>query len=524
MPWREYDLSGVEPDEGDRRAAAIETEDRRGRFRLDQAPLIRAALLHLGPDRHRLLLTQHHLLGDGWSGPILLQDLLALYRHGGDGAALPPPPAFKDYLAWLQNQDQQAARDAWRTYLAGIEAPTRLAPALAGTAPIVQAQHEELLSAEFTARLETFARQHALTLATLLQGAWTVLLSRLTNQSDIVYGHVSSGRQALVPGIERMLGLLITTTPARVTLRPTEPVLTFLKRLQREQAALLPHQHLSLTEIHKLAGREVLFDTLFTFENYPVDQAHDPGTREDLPLRAVRGHNSNHYPLSFAAIPGPQLALRLHYRADLFDHASAERLAARLTRLLEQVTADPAAPLHRLDILAPEERRLLLHDFNDTAAAIPGATLVELFERQVAKTPANIALVFQGQELSYAQLEGRSNQLAWKLIASGIGPEDIVAICLERSPEMIVAILGTLKAGAAYLPLHPDYPAERLAFMTQDARPKCLLTSSALALADAGCGSGKSISPPQLRRGPRSAPGWLEAALAAVCNRRIFGA
>ena len=480
MPWRQHDLSALDADERNRRAGEIEDDDARTRFVLEQAPLLRATLLRLGPERHRLLLTQHHLLGDGWSGSILLQDMLALYRYHGNADALPRQPAFKDYLAWLQRQDKEAAREAWRSYLTGIQAPTRIAPSIAHDAPVVQAQYEEALSAEFTARLETLARRHGLTLATVLQGAWTVLLARLTNQSDVIYGIVSSGRQAVVPGIERMLGLLITTTPVRARLDPAEPVLALLERLQRDQASLLPHQHLPLAEIHKLAGREILFDTLFTYENYPVEGADPAAGEDDLPLRAVRGHNSNHYPLSLAAIPGPRLTLRLHYSTDVYDQASAQALAGRLRRLLEQMAADPAAPLHRLEILTPAERHRLVHEFNDTATPLPEATLVDLFERQVAKTPDNTALLFEDRELTYAELDARANQLAWKLIADGIGPEDIVAVRLERSIEMVVAILGILKAGAAYLPLDPDYPAARIAFMLEDARARRILTISDL--------------------------------------------
>ena len=173
------------------------------------------------------------------------------------------------------------------------------------------------------------------------------------------------------------------------------------------------------------------------------------------------------------------LSGELEYSADLFDRASAERIGERLTRLLEQITADPAAPLHRLDILTPQERRRLIQDFNDTAAPIPETTLVDLFQQQVLRTPDNVALIWENQTLTYNELDARANQVAWSLIAQRIGPEDLVAISMERSIEMIVAILGTLKAGAAYLPLDPDYPTERLAFMIEDARPKCVLTTVA---------------------------------------------
>ncbi len=479
LPWQAHDLGALDADARARRAGAIEVEDRRARFALDEPPLIRATLLHLGPQHHRLLLSQHHLLGDGWSTTIFFRDLLALYRHRGAAGVLPQQPAFRDYLAWLQRQDRAAARAAWQACLAGIETPTRLGqPAHSADLPL-QAQIETQLPQAVTDRLEHVARANGLTLATLLQGAWAVLLARLTNQRDICFGTVSSGRQAPVPGIERMLGLLINTTPVRAILDPGEPVCAFLERLQREQAALQPHQHLPLTEIHKLVGKEALFDTLFTYENYPVDGTPSTVSDDDLPLHAVRGHNSNHYPLSLAAIPTEGLCLRLHYSSDLFDPDSAERLAARLVRLLEQIADDPAAPLHRLTILSPAERQHLVHDLNDTAAPCPADTLVALFEQQVARTPRHTALVGADQTLSYTELDARANRLAWHLIADGIGPEDIVALCLDRTPELIVALLATLKAGAAYLPLDPDYPRARLAGLLEDAAPRYRLTTTA---------------------------------------------
>ena len=481
IPWHEYDLTALEPVERDQRAISIETEDCRTRFACEHAPLMRATLLRISPDQHRLLLTQHHLLCDGWSGAIQLRDLLALYRNQGDVDSLPRQPVFRDYLAWLQQQDKQAAREAWRAYLAGMATFTGFAPDNAHIDRAGHAQYEKIISPGLANRLETSARQQGLTLATLLQGAWAIFLARLTNTRDICFGNVSSGRQAPVPGIERMLGLLINTTPVRATLDPAEPVFTLLTRLQRDQAVLQPHQHLPLSEIQELVGRQTLFDTLFAYENYPDGEPEPEARNEDeLPLYAVRGHNNNHYPLGLIAIPVEGLSLRLHYRTDLFDHASIERLAERLELLLEQIAAAPSTPLHRLDILTAEEHNRLIHGFNDTASPIAAATLAELFEHQATRTPDNTALVFEGRELTYAELDAHANRLAWMLIADGIGPEDIVALCLERSPELVIAILATLKAGAAYLPLDPDYPQKRLALLIEDACPKCILTTSNL--------------------------------------------
>ena len=478
IPWQYHDLSGVGPEASETRAREIEREDRRARFMLQRAPLIRATLLRLAPDRHRLLLTQHHLLGDGWSGSVLVQDLLSCYRDRA--SALPPAPAFSAYLAWVQRQDKAAARDAWRRYLGGIDGSTRVAPPVAADAANQQAQYDARLSQDLTTALEQLARQLGLTLATVLQAAWAILLSRLTNRDDVVYGMVSSGRHAQVPGIERMLGLVITTTPVRARLTPTEPASAFMQRLQREQAALLPHHHLSLAEIHQLLEAEPLFDTLFTYQNYPVDRIEGARTADDLPLTAIHGHNSNHYPLSLAVLPGAQLGLRIHHNAALFSHADARQLAARLCGSLEQFARAPMTPLQRLDGLDADESRDLIEHANATGTALPPGTIVDVFERQVARTADRVAVVCGDESLTYAALDTRANQLAWWLIGAGVGHDDRVALYLERSAAQIVALLGTMKAGAAFAPLDTDIPAARLAQLLADLAPAGVLTTEAL--------------------------------------------
>ena len=423
---------------------------------------------------------------------MLFRDLLALYRHHPESGALPPAPEFRQYLAWLQAQDKTVARAEWQQYLEGVDTPTLIAPYARSAAvtrqaphekaPRVQARHEQArhetsLSPKLTARLESVARQHGLTLGTVLQGTWGLLLARLTNRQDVCFGTVNSGRQAPIAGIEDMLGLLITTTPVRLVLTPADTVVSLLQRLQRQQAALLGHQHLPLTAIHKLIEMPSLFDTLFTYENYPVAAAPPPLSAQDLPLRSVSGHNSNHYPLSLAVLPGYRLGLRLHFAADLFDARWIEQIAGRLQRLLEQIAAFPAQPLSRLTLLTPAERGQLLNEFNETSRAQPALTLVEMIEEQTARTPHHPAVTYQEETLTYAQLDARANSLAWKLIGEGIGPEGLVGLHLERSPAMVVALLGILKAGAAYLPLDPRYPRERLGVILADAGPARIITT-----------------------------------------------
>src|SRR6195256_4627052 len=277
-----------------------------------------------------------------------------------------------------------------------------------------------------------------------------------------------------------MVGLFINTLPLRVQLPPSTPLLALLREVQEGQSRLMAAQHLGLSELQGLAGLGELFDTLVVFENYPVALDADAAAGGGVRLAGISGQDATHYPLVLSALPGERLTLRLSYRSDLFDRADVEALAARLTRLLEAAVAEPERAIGSLDILAPAERETLLRGWNDTAHPIPPATLPELFAAQALRTPAATAVVFADATLSYRELDERANRLAHHLRAQGVGPEVVVGLCLERSPEMVIGLLAILKAGGAYLPLDPAYPRERLAFMLEDAGAPVLVTHSAL--------------------------------------------
>ena len=389
---------------------------------------------------------------------------------------------YRDYLGWIAGQDRQAAQAAWQSALAGLEEPTRLAAAQPGAA--APALPEEIiveLPEALTEALSRQARSHSLTLNTILQGAWAILLGRLTGHDDVVFGTTVAGRPSEIAGIQTMVGLFINTLPVRVRLRPTEPLSELLTRLQDSQSQLIAHQHLGLAEIQSLAGLGELFDTLVVFENYPLDRSALAQPVAGLDLTSLEGHDATHYPLSLMAAPAERLSLRLQYRTDLFERSTVEAIGRRLVGLLEAVVADPNQPIGRIDILAPEERRQILFEWNATACDLPQVTLPALLEAQVERSPEAIALVFEESTLSYAELNAQANRLAHLLIGRGVGPENLVALALPRSVEMIIALLGILKAGAAYLPLDPDYPLERLSYMLQDAQPACVLTTAQIA-------------------------------------------
>jgi hypothetical protein len=304
------------------RLAGILAQDRAERFDLGAAPLLRFTLIRLAPDRHRLVLTNHHILMDGWSTPVLVQELFTLYAQRDNAGALPRVTPYRDYLAWIAAQDRDAAIAVWRDALAGLDAATRVAAHDPGRAPIMPEQITLALSEPLTTALSLAARRQGLTLNTLVQAAWAILLGRMTGRDDVVFGVTVAGRPPEIAGIERMVGLFINTLPLRIKLPPAKSLATFLREVQESQSGLAAQQHLGLAEIQNLAGLGDLFDTLMVFESYPVDRDGLAAGAAGLRLTDISGRDATHYPLSLAATPGERLQLRLDYRPDLFDRDS----------------------------------------------------------------------------------------------------------------------------------------------------------------------------------------------------------
>ncbi|WP_157854620.1 condensation domain-containing protein, partial [Streptomyces varsoviensis] len=479
LPWADADLSAI-ADETERTAEAdrLVAADRARRFDVTRPPLVRFLLVKLAERQHRLVLSMHHTLLDGWSLPVLLREFYALYISRGDASGLPEARPYRHYLDWLAAQDRPAAERAWRESLAGLTEPTRIAPMDAGRLPTAPRRHEFGLTEEATAALVERARAHGLTLNTVVQGAWALVLGRLTGSDDAVFGVTVSGRPADLPGVEDMVGLFINTLPLRARLRPAEPLARFLARVQEEQSRLLDHQHLGLADIQRQAGIGELFDTSLVFENFPLDQAREqtgaaPG---GLRVSAAESTSANHYTLSLVAMPHSSLGFRFFYQPDLLSEADVETIGDRLLQVLDAFTADPDLPVGRTGVLRDDERHQLLDGWNDTAREVPAATLPELFEAQAARTPDAPALMEGDTSLTYAELNARANRLARALVGRGVGPEQFVAIVLPRSAENVVAMLAVLKAGGAYVPVDPEYPDERIAHMLADSRPVLTLT------------------------------------------------
>ncbi|KOG55943.1 hypothetical protein ADK38_43480, partial [Streptomyces varsoviensis] len=281
-------------------------------------------------------------------------------------------------------------------------------------------------------------------------------------------------RPAELPGVASMVGFFINTVPVRVPLDGAQPLSEMLTGLQRRQSALRAHQHLGLSEINQLAGTGAAFDTLVVYENYPRPPAGPP--RPDaFAISHAGATEAAHYPLTLAAVPGDRMLCKLDYRPDVYDRATAESVLRRLIRVLEQMAADPTAPVGRIDALTPEERARVVAGWNATADPTPTATVPELIAGQALRTPGAVAVSSDEHTLTYAELSAASDRLAGYLSGLGVGRGDRVAVLMERSAELLVALLGVWKAGAAYVPVDVGYPAERVAFMLADSGPAAVV-------------------------------------------------
>ncbi|WP_326680795.1 non-ribosomal peptide synthetase [Streptomyces sp. NBC_01237] len=514
-PWKLVDLRGHEAEE---RIAVLErgvAEEKARRFDMARPPLLRFTLFQLAEKRFVLLLTAHHILLDGWSMPILMRELFELYGTGGSDAGLPRVAPYRDYLSWLAARDRETGKAAWAAALSGLEEPCLLAPVGAADGVARPEKITRMVPAELTGALQERARSRGLTMNTLIQGAWALLLGTLTGRDDVVFGTTVSGRPPELPGIESMVGLFINTVPVRIRLNSSETLLDLLARVQHEQTDLLDHQYLSLAEIQQTAGIGELFDTTTVFENYPLDAEEFSSSIGGLRLVRAEGDDATHYPLSLAVLPGRELQLKLGYRSDLLDADTVDSIASRFVAVLRAIADDPALRVGRVDVLSTAERQRLLVDFNGPGVETEPGCIPAVFEQHAAQTPDAVAVSFEDESLTYAELNERANRLAHLLIGQGVGPEQTVALALPRSLELVISVLAVLKTGAAYLPLDPDYPADRLTYTLTDARPTRLVTVSPAASA-----LPESETPVLLLDAPQT---QTELAAAAATNPQNIG-
>jgi amino acid adenylation domain-containing protein/non-ribosomal peptide synthase protein (TIGR01720 family) len=485
LGWHEEDCRHLDPAAWQAHFAAWLETDRRGGFDLGRAPLLRLALFGL-QDAVQVVWTYHHVLLDGWSVPLLLGELFELYRceRLGQPPRLAPSRPYRDYVAWLEERDEAGDEAFWRRALDGLTAPTRLPEE---AIPESAAGYRTLrcrLPRPLAELLGAFARHRRLTLNTLVQGAWAVLLGRLAGEEQVTFGGVVSGRPPALDGVERILGPFINTLPVRTGLPARAPLGPWLQALQAGQLAAREHEHVALRKIQKWSGLgagQPLFESLVIFENLPqaVELAGGAGGLEAWDLFRSEGRTG--YPLNLTAFPGDELVLDLTGQARRFSAATLARLAGHLRELLAAFPAQGwDSPLGDLSLLSAAERQQLLREWQGAPPAAGGEPdLGRRFALQAARTPAATALVWRGEQVTYGELAARAGRLAGFLARHGVGPEVPVALRLDRSPALVAALLGVLQAGGAYVPLPPDTPPRRLAAILESTRPLWLLTEEA---------------------------------------------
>ncbi|MEB3984439.1 condensation domain-containing protein, partial [Mycobacterium sp. 663a-19] len=480
--WRYVDLNGHDLD-AEERVQELCAAERAAVCDLAHPPAFRAALIRTAPDAHRCVLTFHHIVMDGWSLPILLRDIFAGYY----GQRLPAAVPYRRFVTWLADRDHDAARAAWREALAGFDTPTLVGPP--GRSGLGRRGVESYRVPEGITRAVTeLARAQHTTVNTVLQAAWAQVLMWLTGHHDVAFGTAVSGRPADVGGAESIVGLLINTVPVRASVTAATTVADLLDQLHSANNHTLDHQHLALTEIHRVTGHERLFDTLFVYENYPIDTGALAGA-DGLAITDLTTREHNDHPLTMQAMPGHQLSLRVEFDTDVFDPESIEVLVERLQRLLAAMAADPGRRLSSLDVLELGERARLDEWGNRAVLARPAVrvSIPELFAAQVARAPRAVAVSFRGASMTYRELDEAANRLAHLLAEHGAGPGQCVALLFSRSADAIVAILAVLKTGAAYLPIDPAVPAARVRFMLADTAPVVAITTTGLAERLEGC-------------------------------------
>ncbi|AMM92983.1 peptide synthetase [Peribacillus simplex] len=480
---RREDWSALPCGEREKKLQQFLNADRRQGFSLDEAPLMRITAIKEAEEETRIIWTHHHILLDGWSVSLVFSEVMEVYFKmiKGEAFDLPKSLPYKKYIQWINKQDRSKAEKFWTEELKGFHAPT----------PLMMERNDQgqekgygesvyRLSEELTETLKEWVRNSQLTLNTLVQGAWAYLMSRYSGESDIVFGVTSSGRPAELVGAEKMVGLFINTLPTRIRVTDDHSLVDWLRKIQMKELERRQYEYNSLVDIQgwsEVPRGSDLFRTLYVFENYPIQGER----KSDLSVLEVQSAEQTNYPLTLIAMPDKQLTLKLMYDRHHFDEETIQRIQGHLSQTLIQMTKSSDPKLSEITHLTMEERTQLLEKWNDTQVDYSCESMIHaLFEQQVEKRPEAIAVMYENEQLTYKELNERANQLAHYLQKQGVGPESLVGVYMERSPEMMIGLLGILKSGGAYVPLDPTYPEKRLRYILEDARIEVLVTQERL--------------------------------------------
>jgi amino acid adenylation domain-containing protein/non-ribosomal peptide synthase protein (TIGR01720 family) len=493
LPWIVYDwtINNSNLSEQERLDHFLRA-DRQAGFDLGKAPLLRVIAIQLSKHQYIIITTLHHILLDGWSLPILFNELDLFYQaiKTQQQPMLQSIVPYSTYVAWQQKQDLASAEKFWRTYLKGFTTPTEFIipheynKQAQKKLQVDFAVDELVLTPRFSECIKQFCQKEQLTLNTFFQGMWGLILNRYSQTDDVLFGVTLTTRSSEINNANQIIGLLINTIPLRINLMKDSSVRDFLIQVQKNFLQIAHYHDTPLSEIQKwshLVDGIPLFNTLFVFENYPVVEHKN----QLIKFENIQIIEPTHYPLTCLVIPNKktgQITIRLAYDGGCIAAKNIKSLLDHLHTLLMGLVKDPQHSIHSLNILTPSEYRQIVVEWNKTIINYPNpCTVHQLFEEQVAKTPDNIALIFGEQQLTYNAVNQQANQLAHYLCKQGACENRLIAICLKRSLAMVISILAVLKAGAAYVPIDPEFPEERVYALLSDSNPLLIISHSLLA-------------------------------------------
>jgi tyrocidine synthetase III len=501
MDFRFEDLRHMPRDAQEKYIAQLKERDRRTPFDLDKDCLMRVQVLQLDSEEFEYIWSHHHILMDGWSVGILISEYSEIYDSliSGRPHQLQPVIQYRAYINWLESRDKQTAADYWAHYLQGHTRLTGMPARNINDAGNYLRRRVTLrMSTENTLRLHQLAADHQVTLNTVVQCVWAVLLSRYNDTDDVVFGSVISGRPSELPGVLAMIGLFINTIPVRISVSDSMSFVTLLQQVQQQAMEAEPHHYYPLADVQAAStAKQQLLDHILVFENYPVTERLEAIGKENetagndgdssTKILQVDIFEQTNYDFNVVVGARTQLVINFDYNGNVYDDWQVNALSAQMEYILEQVLEDAHLLLQDLQLLSPAEKATIIAAGEGTSfTSFTGEeTLVQRFEAQVRLTPDAIAVEDAQQHLTYAELNTLANQLAHYLRGQyHIQPEQKIALLTERSVATLVGIFGILKSGAAYVPVDPDYPAERIAYTLEDAAVTAVVTDISAALPD----------------------------------------
>ncbi|MCP4180515.1 MAG: amino acid adenylation domain-containing protein [bacterium] len=482
LKCRNLDFSYIDISEKVKSLDEIKRYDRKRTFNLRTDPLFRIKLIKRGESQYTLLISFHHIILDGWSLSLIISEFLEDYEKisNNDEISMVRSHKYSEYISMLNNRDKDIELEYWKIYLEGYEELT----CIPEDSMIDYKGDQHQLNYSFsitegqTDSLKTFADETGVTFNTIIQTIWGVVLSRYNGTDDVVFGSTVSGRSKEIRGIEQIVGLFINTIPVRIKVDKGRSFKEIAIKVQRNAVESTDYHHSSLAEIQIESGLgNALLDHILVFENYPIDKTLRGFNSSLFEIGNVESFEQINYDFGLSIFPGKSLGFSFSYNPEKYCKECLGRIASHIKKVITEILSNKKILIGDIEIIPEDEKNLLLNVFNDTKTDFPKEkTIVQLFEEQTDKTPDNVAVVFGDVELTYRELNEKANIVGSYLSESyEIKPDDFVGVILERSEKMVIALLGILKSGAAYIPIDPEYPTDRIQYMLEDSNPVIVL-------------------------------------------------